>query len=182
MDTTLQAKDGRSLESPVRIDFQVDVQEPDDHTPSWDPEAQAALAGKALPIGPSQTETSPADVEAPQPTVFGEGHVELEVGGGQKVPARILRCERGAEGMLSGVEVDFETTPGDWVNITMNKLDEKRISAKAILGVQRMLEGRGRTDEGWRLSSAGETIYAQGQIGNFDAEIGFSLTGKCPAP
>ncbi len=180
VDTTLQAEDGRSLESPVTIDFQADLLEPQDHARSWDPATQAALAARAPADDPNEAKAPPIDEKAQPPALFGEGQIKLEVGGGQMAPARILLCEQSNDGELLGLEMDFETTPGDWVKIAMAQSEDGQILATAELGNRAALKSEGQEGDDWQLYISKGIVTARGQINVVGQTANFALTGRCP--
>lgn len=168
-DTSLAAVDGRSIRNVIRISFTAEPPEP----------PMAATAGDVATLegSPGSGDAAAADAE-----IAGVGEIILELGQTLTVPAQILRCAANEDERLSRLEITFETTPGDWVDITMSRDADDVLTVQMALSNGAQFSNQGSGDDGWHFRMEGEQVSAQAHVGGPGEEVGFTLSGECHLP
>ena len=164
-DTSLAAVDGRSIRNVIRISFTAEPPEP-------------VVAAAARDVAtPEASLRSAADAE-----IAGLGEITLELGQTLTVPAQILRCARDEDNRLSQLEITFETTPGDWVEMAMSREADDVLTVQMALSNGAQFSNQGSGDNDWHFRMEGEQVSAQAHVGGSGEEIGFTLSGVCHLP
>lgn len=164
--TSLAAVDGRSVQNVIRISFTAEPREP----------AMAAAAHEVTILEDSSRSdnASAADAE-----IVGLGEIVLELGQTLTVPAQILRCATDEDERLSQLEITFETTPGDWVEIRMNRDADDVLAVQMALSNGAQFSNEGSVDDGWHFRLEGEQVSVQAHVGGPGEQVRFSMTGEC---
>ena len=150
-DTSLAAVDGRSIRTTIRVSF---IMEPPE------PVVAAAARNVATPDGsPSSDDAAAADAE-----IAGLGEITLELGQTLTVPAQILRCATDEDERLSQLEITFETTPGDWVEIAMSRDVDDVLTVQMALSNGAQFSNQGSGDDGWQFRLEGGQVSAQAHV------------------
>lgn len=181
VDTTLKAEDGRPLNTAIRIDFTAEPPDPIEVSTAWEPTRQALLADRQIDADAAEASGAVDAVE--QPALTGQGEITLELGEPISLPARILRCETVGAESVTQLEIDFETTPGDWVEIAMSRDQEEALIVEiSPRGREIMAISQGSADDGWYLRLVGEHVSARAHLGEGSDQVEFAMSGECYLP
>ncbi|MBI6630765.1 Ig-like domain-containing protein [Pontibaca salina] len=165
---TLRAEDGRSLADALSFAFS--------------PQSSSAVGSEAArhSAQADYSEVSENDDHNPVSAAVGVGEITLQLGEMRTVAARILRCETEDDGSLLHLEMDFETMPGDRVDVILSRIDETILSAEMTLSNGKVIKAVGTVQDGWLYQASGEQVTARGHVGVASNRTEFSLTGECP--
>lgn len=95
------------------------------------------------------------------------------------VPAQILLCSTDDDERLSQLEITFETTPGDWVAMTMSREADDVPTVQMELSNGAQFSNNGSDDDGWHFRLEGGRVSAQAHVGRPGEQVRFSKTGEC---
>ena len=168
-DTSLAAVDGRSIRHAIRVSFTAEPPEP-------------AVAAAAREIATLEGSPGSGDAAAADAEIAGVGEIVLELGQTLTVPAQIQRCATDEDERLSQLEITFETTPGDWVEITMSRGVDDVLTVQMALSNGARFTNQGSGDDDWHFRMEGEQVSAQAHVGGPGEEVGFTLSGECHLP
>lgn len=170
-DRSLRAKDGRQLDAGIENTFR------------FEPPASSTSASDAVPDASGQDDKSEVAVAAEaasEPATVGAGEIILELGEATTLPARILHCAIDANGDLSRLEIDFQTNPGDRVQIAMSRGGDEALSVEMAFGKDAVFSGQGSAADGWHFGLADGQVSANGHVGGAGERTGFAISGECP--
>ncbi|WFE77143.1 Ig-like domain-containing protein [Roseinatronobacter sp. S2] len=165
-DTSLAAVDGRSIRNAIRVSFTAEPLEP-------------VVAAAAREIATPGSSPSSDDAAAADAEIAGIGEIRLELGQPLTVPAQILRCATDEDNRLSQLEITFETTPGDWVGITMSRDADDVLTVQMALSNGAQFNNQGGVNNGWHFRLEDEQVSVQARVGGPGEQVRFSMTGEC---